>query len=91
MGYFEEAIQSGQPIVPPAPPAPIPQVPVTTNDDFKGLPVRAGGDRVFILLKGKKYWVSSPEALSKLGFKLGDEAKIDQETLDVLPEGEPIR
>lgn len=97
MGYFEEAVQTGQPIVPPAPPAPVQAqaeaVASVTSvaPEYKGLPVRASGDRVFILLKGKKYWVTSPEALTKLGFKLGDEVKIDQETLDIIPEGEPIR
>jgi hypothetical protein len=35
--------------------------------------------------------LTSPEALASLGFKLGDEVKLDQATLDVLPDGDPIR
>jgi hypothetical protein len=73
-----------QPIQPPPAPQPLP-------NEFKGLPVRAGGDRVFLIKAGRKYWISNPEAMSKLGFKLGDEARIDQETLDCLAEGEPLR
>jgi hypothetical protein len=105
--YFEEAVNTGQPIVPPTPPVtpasanvqfPMPTggaapsnqaAPIQT--EFKGLPVRAMGDRIFIILKGKKYWVTSGEVYTRLGFKFGDEVKIDQETLDVLAEGEPIR
>lgn len=99
--YFEDQINTGQPIVPPAPPAPeIPKPPtseqigvspIPTTDEWKGLAVRASGDRVFILRMGKKYWVSSPEVYNRLGFKFGDEVRIDQATLDVIPEGEVLR
>lgn len=103
MGYFEDAVNTGQPIVPPTPPQPAPVVPAPPTNEvqapitppvqgqFKGLPVRAMGDRVFLLLKGKRYWVTTVEVYNKLGFKLGDESKIDEETLAALPEGEPIR
>lgn len=59
--------------------------------EFKGLPVRTGGDKIFLLKGGKKHWVTSPEAYSKLGFKFGDEAEIDRLTLGVIPEGSPIK
>ena len=72
----------------PAPaPAPEPEEP----KEFVGLPVRASGDRVFILKGGKKHWVVNPEAYSKLGFKFGDEARIDEATLAALSEGEPLK
>ena len=74
------------PVVPPTP-TPAPQQP----EEFKGLPVRAGGDRVFLLKGGKKYWIMNAEALARLGFKFGDEAKIDDATLAIIPEGEPLR
>jgi len=99
-GYFEEAINTGKPIVPPTapvipPPPPsvpqIPQGPVTPPAEFAGLPVRAGGDRIFLLRKGKKFWISSPAVYEKLGFKFGDEVMIDPETLAVIPEGEILR
>jgi hypothetical protein len=63
----------------------------TEEADFKGLPVRAGGDMIFLLRNGKRAWVTSAEVFSKLGFKFGDEVKIDQATLNVIPEGEPLR
>jgi hypothetical protein len=62
-----------------------------SENGFVGLPVRADGDKVFLLKGGKRYWVTSAEVFAKLGFKFGDEVKIDQATLSVIPEGEPIR
>ena len=94
MGYFDDQIAQGKPIVPPTveqAPLPPQTPPVAAPSDFKGLPVRAGGDRVFLLLNGKKQWFATAEAYGKAGFKFGDEVKIDQATLDVIPEGEPIR
>lgn len=97
-GYFEEQINSGKPIVPPVQTSPEPPPPslstadvIVPSNEFKGLPVRASGDRIFLIKGGKKYWVTSPEAYTKLGFKFGDEVRIDQETLSVLEEGEPLR
>lgn len=100
--YFEDAIQTGQPIVPPnTPTAPVTPVetpaqdvdntPVKNSDDFKGLPVRTIGDRIFLLKGGKKAWITNAEAYQKLGFNFGDEVKIDQVTLDIIPEGDAIR
>lgn len=102
MSYFDE-LPNDKPIMPPVippvppvvptvmtPPVPGQTAPITPPKEFKGLPVRAGGDRIFLLLKGKKYWVSSAEVYARLGFKFGDEVRIDGETLAVIPEGEPI-
>ena len=58
---------------------------------FKGLPVRCGGDTIWLLKEGKKHRISSAEVYSKLGFKFGDERDIDFETLMVLQEGEPVK
>ena len=66
-------------------------VQTSTPSEFKGLPVRADSDKVFLLKGGKRLWVTSAEVFSKLGFKFGDEVMIDQATLIVIPEGEPIR
>jgi hypothetical protein len=77
------------PIVKPEPPAGPPVE--TQKPSFKGLLVRAGGDRVYLIREGKKYWMTSPEALEKNGFKLGDEKEIDQVSLSIFPEGTPIR
>jgi len=100
--YFGEQIEKGQPIVPPTP-KPEPDKPVTppmpgapagptleVKEEWQGLPVRAGGDRIFLLKGGKKYWVQNAEAYQKLGFKFGDECKIDQATLDALEDGDII-
>ena len=77
-----QAEQSGatRPIV--TPPAP---------DEFRGLAVRVSGDKVWLLKDGKRHWISTPQAMANLGFKLGDERRIDDETLMVLPEGTPIK
>lgn len=58
--------------------------------EFKGLPVRGNGDRIYLLKGGKKHWVRNAEIYSKLGFKFGDEKELDFETLQLIPEGEPI-
>ena len=58
--------------------------------EFKGLPVRCGGDRIWLLKGGKKHWIRNAEIFSKLGFKFGDEREIDFDTLQLIPEGTPI-
>lgn len=60
-------------------------------EGFKGLPVRVEGDRIWLLKNGKRQWVTSKEVYESLGFKFGDERKIDEATLMALPEGEPLR
>ena len=72
------------------PPVPQPPTPMLLSE-FKGLPVRADGDKVFLLKGGRRFWITSAQVYSKLGFKFGDEVKIDQATLNVIPEGEPLR
>jgi len=91
--YFGEQIEKGEPILPPnetLSETPSDIVEAQIVDEWQGLPVRAGGDRIFILKNGKKHWVQSAEAYTRLGFKFGDEVKIDQATLDVLEEGDII-
>lgn len=102
--YFGQQIEQGKPIFPPTP-AQAPSVAkaeetnhvnepgdhIQQTSEFVGLPVRAIGDRIFLLKGGKRFWITSPEVYNKLGFKFGDEAKIDQATLEALEEGEPIR
>lgn len=81
---------------PPPPPTPVSEPSKSepskaeTSTEFKGTPVRATGDKVFILKGGMKYWVSTPEAYERMGFKFGDEVKVDDETLAVIPEGDPL-
>ena len=58
--------------------------------EFKGLPVRSGGDRIWLLKGGHKCWIRNAEIFSKLGFKFGDEREIDFDTLQLIPEGTPI-
>ena len=73
------------------PPENISPPPAPQPEEFKGLPVRAGGDRVFLLKGGKKFWIMNAEAFARLGFKFGDEARIDEATLSVIAEGEPLK
>lgn len=68
-----------------------PITPPIINSPKKGLAVRAEGDNVYLISNGKKHWFSSAEAFSRMGFKFGDEVKMDQVSLDVFPEGEPIK
>lgn len=97
--YFEDQIQQGKPVFPPvadtAPaqqPAEQPAEQVQADEDgWKGLPVRAGGDRIFLLKNGTRRWITSKEVYEGLGFNFGDEVKLDQATLNVIPEDEPIR
>jgi hypothetical protein len=63
---------------------------IPVKEEFKGLPVRSGGDRIWLLKGGKKHWIRNAEVFSKLGFKFGDEREIDFDTLNALVEGEPI-
>lgn len=85
----------GEVVAPPvieATPVVKPEAPVEAQKpSFKGLLVRAGGDRVYLIREGKKHWMTSPEALEKNGFKLGDEREIDVVSLSIFPEGETIR
>ncbi len=91
--YFEDAIATGQPIVPPSAHVEEAQVVNETanSTEWQGLPVRVSGDKIWLLKGGKRFWVTSKEVYEKLGFKFGDEAKIDQVTLNVIPEGDPLR
>ena len=82
----------GEIVAPPSPEAtPVVEAKVEETSSFKGLLVRAGGDKVYLIRDGKKHWMTSPEALEKNGFKLGDEREIDVVSLSIFPEGEPIR
>jgi hypothetical protein len=59
--------------------------------EFRGTLVRATGDKIFLLKEGKRHWVSTPQALQNLGFKFGDEVRVDDATLMSLAEGEVIK
>ena len=100
--YFEDQINTGQPIVPPTPvqapstvpateSASLPDVVGASTSNPQGLPVRAEGDKIWLLGNGVRRWITTAEVYEKLGFKFGDEGRIDQETLNVIPEGEAIR
>jgi len=71
-------------------PVEVPAQPVVKKE-FKGTLVRATGDKIFLLKDGKRFWVSTPQALQNLGFKFGDEVKMDDATLMCLGEGQPIK
>jgi len=79
-----DAVVTGQ--VPPPADSP-PEVPV----EHKGLAVRTGGDKVFVLKMGKKHWATTPEALEKAGFGMNDVVEIDRATLAIIPEAEPLK
>ena len=93
MGIWDTPIKEAEIVKEPQAVIPVEEVKPTTTPskpEFKGLPVRCGGDRIFLLRGGKKHWVRNAEVYSKLGFKFGDEKEIDFDTLNALAEGEPI-
>jgi len=70
-----------------------PQEPEETDPDkMKPYTVRTEetGDKVYAIVKQKRYWVRNPETLAKLGFHLGGEKKIPFSDLLKAPEGTPV-
>lgn len=57
----------------------------------KPMTVRAEetGDKVYVIVNQKRYWVKNPETLKQLGFNLGQEKKVPFSDLLKWPEGEP--
>lgn len=47
------------------------------------------GDKLFLVQDGLKYWITSPEVLSELGYSFGQEKYLDN--LHLIQSGEPIR
>lgn len=47
------------------------------------------GDKVYLVKGGKKYWITSPEVLSELGYELGKEKFLP--SLHLIQSGEPLR
>ncbi|QGH72298.1 MAG: hypothetical protein [Podoviridae sp. ctg2L5] len=50
----------------------------------------ATGDKVFLVFKDERRWVTSPEALALLGYQFGDEHEVKYNQLLKYPEGEAI-
>ena len=48
------------------------------------------GDKVYIVVNEKRYWIKNPETLKKLGFNLVGETKIEFNELLKFPEGKPV-
>lgn len=48
------------------------------------------GDKVYVVVNEKRYWIKNPETLAKLGFHLGGETRITFNELLKLPEGKPV-
>ena len=87
---WEDTIPTGPELTEEVPVVPAePQEAVSTPTT--GIPVRLEGDRIYLLKDAKKHWITSAEAYEKLGFKFGDEYKIDQASFDLFSEGEPIQ
>jgi hypothetical protein len=45
------------------------------------------GDKVFLIYKGKKFWIKNPFTLEKLGFSLGQEKIMDMTDFNNLIDG----
>jgi len=50
----------------------------------------ATGDKVFLIFKDERRWITSPEALAGLGYQFGDEHEIKYNQLTSYKEGEAI-
>ncbi len=63
----------------------------TEDSEMKPYTVRTEetGDKVYVVNKGRRYWVKNPETLTKLGFSLGQEKRVAFSELLAWPEGEP--
>lgn len=59
---------------------------------YEGKMVRSkeSGDKIFLISKGFKHWVTSPDVLKELGFSFGQEEAIDRKILQQFRSGEPI-
>lgn len=86
----QTAVQEAEVVVEPVTKVPTAIIENAFEIKKEGLPVRCGGDRIYLLLKGKKHWVVNAEVYSRLGFRFGDERDIDPESLQLFPEGEPL-
>ena len=49
------------------------------------------GDKIYLVKNGIRYWITSPEILTKLGFKFGDEKFIERQKFSLLRAGEPLK
>ncbi len=74
------------------PPIVVPLSPVSKPVIGKYLVMRSNslGDKVFLLRKGQRHWINSPEKLSELGYTFVDVVKVPDEELAFYPEGESL-
>ena len=52
--------------------------------------VRGSGDPVYLIIDNKKHWVLTADVFKKLGFKLGEEEKVENSELATYLPGETI-
>ena len=48
------------------------------------------GDKVFLLRRGKRHWISTAEKLTELGYTFKDVVKVPDEELTFYPEAEVL-
>ena len=60
---------------------------------WEGKLVKAGDNdpKIYLIEKGKKRWVTSPDALQKHGFQWDDVKRVSAADLTAVPEGAPIQ
>jgi len=74
--------------IPVGPIAPVVELDKPVEHKYRA--VRGSGDQVFLIVENRKHWVLNPETFSKLGFKFGEEEKVEQAYLSTLLPGETI-
>ena len=80
------------PVVEEATAVPLQPVSAPKQKEAKDLLIRANcsGDKVFLLDKGVRRWISSAEKLKEIGYTFADVTRISDEQLLFYQEGDPI-
>jgi hypothetical protein len=87
----ETPIQEAEVVSEPA--VPVPQAPVTPTPEkreHKYRAVRGGGDQIFIIKDGKRHWVLNAQIYEKLGYRFGEEDRVEQSEIATYLPGETI-
>lgn len=71
---------------------PLQPVSAPVSPTAKQIIIRANcsGDKVYLLEKGERHWITTPEKLSELGYTFADVIRVTDDELLFYKEGEPI-
>lgn len=66
------------------------EMPKEEKVEHKYRAVRGSGDPVYLIIDNKKHWVLTADVFKKLGYKLGEEEKVENSELATYLPGETI-